>query len=215
MVEEYGITLIQMMENAGRAVARVARTHFFQGDLAGKRVVVLAGTGGNGGGGLVAARMLHNAGAVVHVWMTRSDEAYDGVPAHQLGILRRMGVPIIHGGMPPGPTDLVVDALVGYSLDGPLRGTAADLVRWTLGQISPVLSLDVPSGLDATTGEVFEPHIHAAATVTLALPKTGLAVAAEAVGDLYLADIGVPPAIYSRLGIRTDSIFGVSDIIRL
>jgi len=219
MVEEFGIELLQMMEHAGRAIARVARVRFFDGDAEGRRVVVLAGTGGNGGGGLVAARHLANAGAVVRVWTTRPAVAYEGVPAHQLGILRRMDVDVRSGGDPPGRADLIVDALLGYSLDGPPRGEAADLIRWTRSQSSPVLSLDLPSGVDATTGEAHHPHVYAAATVTLALPKTGLANARgnahDAVGDLYLADIGVPPALYARLDLPAAPIFGVDDILSL
>jgi NAD(P)H-hydrate epimerase len=215
MVEEFGIELLQMMEHAGRAVARVAQDHFFDGDTTGRRIVVLSGTGGNGGGGLVAARHLSNAGAVVRVRTTRPEDAYDGVPAHQLGILRRMGIPVRSDGALPARADLVVDALLGYSLDGPPRGVAADLIRWANEQPAPVLSLDLPSGVDATTGEAFAPHVRASATVTLALPKSGLATSNDAVGALYLADIGVPPALYARLGLPADPIFHTSDLLTL
>ncbi len=215
MVEEFGIELLQMMEHAGRAVARVARLRFFGGDVRGRRVVVLAGTGGNGGGGLVAARHLSTAGAIVRVRTTRPADAYDGVPAHQLGILRAMGVEVRTDGDPPRRADLVVDALLGYSLDGPPRGRAAELIRWANTQPAPTLSLDLPSGLDATTGEALAPCVRAAATVTLALPKTGLATARDAVGDLYLADIGVPPALYARLGLPAEPIFHAGDLLTL
>jgi len=215
MVEAYGVELLQMMEHAGRAVARVARARFLGGNVWGRRVVVLAGTGGNGGGGLVAARLLANGGADVRVLTTRADDAYGGVPAHQLGILRRIGVPVHSDGGPSERADLVVDAVLGYSLDGAPRGPAGRLIRWANGQPGPVLSLDVPSGVDATTGEAFDPHVRAAATVTLALPKSGLDAARDAVGDLFLADIGVPPALYARLGLPARPLFTDGDLLAL
>ena len=92
MMEDYHIELIQMMENAGRNLAHLARERFLAGNPRGKRVTVLAGTGGNGGGGLVAARRLHNWGAQVTVVITKPAEDYRGVPAHQRDILQRMGV---------------------------------------------------------------------------------------------------------------------------
>ena len=94
MIEDYHIELIQMMENAGRNLAHLARTRFFDGDPRGKKVVVLAGRGGNGGGGLVCARRLHNWGALVQVIIKAPDETYRGIPAHQLDILRRMNVAV-------------------------------------------------------------------------------------------------------------------------
>ncbi|MDX1688179.1 MAG: NAD(P)H-hydrate epimerase, partial [Candidatus Promineifilaceae bacterium] len=97
MVEDVGIELIQMMENAGRSLAHLARARFCGGDPRGKRIVVLAGTGGNGGGALVCARRLHNYGATVDVHVTLADEAFSPVPAHQLRIVRRMGVPVAMG----------------------------------------------------------------------------------------------------------------------
>lgn len=214
MVEVYGIELLQMMEHAGRAVARVARERFFEGAADGRHVVVLAGTGGNGGGGMVAARHLHNAGATVEVWTTAPDDDYDGVPGHQLGILRQIGVVVGSGDEPPAPAALIVDALLGYSLDGAPRGVAAERIRWANGQSAPVLSLDLPSGLDATTGQAFDPHVDAAATVTLALPKTGLN-ARGPVGELYLADISVPPELYAEMGLPAEPLFGAGDILRL
>ena len=73
----------------------------------------------------------------------------------------------------------------------------------------------MPSGVDATTGDTNDPVIRAAATLTLALPKTGLANAPDAVGELYLADISIPPALYARLGMQVPAIFGQGPILRL
>jgi len=221
MIEDYGITLVQMMENAGRCLAHLARERFLSGDPRGKRVVVLAGTGGNGGGALVCARRLHNYGAQVRVVITRPDDSFTAVPAHQLGILRRMGVPValanaVGGDQSP---DLVIDGVIGYSLKGAPRGAAADLIRWANEQGALVLALDAPSGVDTTTGTVFTPAIRATATMTLALPKKGLRApgVTDVVGELYLADISVPPELYASplLGLAVGAIFARGDIVRL
>jgi len=218
MIEDLGIELIQMMENAGRALAHLARERFLHRDPTNTRVAVLAGPGGNGGGALVCARRLVAWGSNVEVVLSRPDEAFASVPGHQLAILRKMGVPCVSD--VSSKPDLVIDGFIGYSLRGAPRGTAADLIRWANAQGSPVLSLDVPSGVDAGSGKVFDPAVRATATLTLALPKTGLRSpdAEGFVGELYLADIGVPPSLYTSpsLGLEVSSrLFATGDIVRL
>lgn len=223
MTEDYHIELIQMMENAGRNLAHLARRRFLNGDPRGQTIVILAGRGGNGGGGLVCARRLHNWGARVHIFITHADEQFAGVPAHQLEILRRMGLPVTIGtGMVLSSlldVDLIIDALIGYRLVGAPEGTAAQLIRWANAQNAPILSLDAPSGLETTTGKVFDPAIRATATMTLALPKEGLRheTGEGVVGELYLADIGVPPDLYAgpKLELHVGAIFAEDDVIRL
>ena len=127
MIEDYGIELIQMMENAGRNLAAAARQIFLAGDPVGRPVAVLCGTGGNGGGGMVAARRLIGGGAEVTVWLTKRPGDFAGIPAHQLGILQTLGAElIVADGVPELDADLVLDAIIGYSLSGPPRGAAAD-----------------------------------------------------------------------------------------
>ncbi len=221
MLEDYRIDLVRMMENAGRNLAHLARERFLRGDPRGRRVVVLAGTGGNGGGALVCARRLHNYGAHVHAFITRPDAAFTPVPAEQLAILRRMGVPVAEAAAvaSAGQPDLVVDGVIGYSLQGAPRGEAARLIRWANASGAPILALDAPSGVDTTTGVAFDPAIRATATMTLALPKAGLRAPGVAghVGELYLADISVPPELYAgpALGLSVGHLFAQSDIVRL
>lgn len=221
MMEDYKIELVQMMENAGRNLAHLARVRFFDRNSLEMKVIVMAGPGGNGGGALVAARHLHNWGAKVRIFTTRADEALAPVPAHQLAILRRMQVPVQMGAPAERmlPMDLLIDGLIGYSLQGAPRGCTADLIRWANHQEAPRLSLDVPSGLDAASGQVFDPAIQATATLTLALPKHGLSAssARNLVGELYLADISVPPVLYAResLKINVGPLFAESEILRL
>ncbi len=221
MMHDYKIALIQMMENAGRCLAHVARARFFDGDPRGKSVVVLAGTGGNGGGALVAARRLHNYGANVQVYIAKPGDAFAPIPAHQLDIVRRMGLTVGSAEnitSAPKP-NLILDGVIGYSLKGNPRGGARDLIRWANASGAPILALDAPSGIDTATGRIFEPAIQAVATMTLALPKKGLQteLVAAHVGELYLADISVPPELYSdpALALQVGHIFAESDIVRL
>ncbi len=200
-VEETGPPLLSMMENAGRGLAERALA-------AGGPAVVLAGGGGNGGGGLCAARHLHDHGRTVAVCLDRPAADLEGAVATQHRTLAATPVPVLDpatwAGDPLaavadrlGGDPLVVDAVVGYGLTDPLRGTAADLIR-ACESASRVLSLDVPTGVDATTGTAPGPAVAPDATLTLALPKTGLATAG---GDLHLADIGIPPAVFERAGV--------------
>lgn len=227
MIETYGIALEQMMENAGRALATVAWRRWLGGLEAphvapqvAPRVTVLAGGGGNGGGALVAARRLAGWGAEVEVVLARPATALTPVPAAQLAVLAAMG--IAASDAPGEGADLILDGLVGYSLVGALVGAPVgrlgDLVTWASGSGTPILALDVPSGFDAATGHLATPSIAATATVTLALPKRGLTdpAARWAVGDLYLADISVPPALYAGMAcpIRPPAFRG-EDILRI
>ena len=221
MIEDFHIELIQMMENAGRNLAHLARERFLTGEPRKKSIVVLAGTGGNGGGALVAARRLHNYGAAVQVFITKSDSSFTPVPKHQLDIVRQMEISVgtaadLADSVSP---DLILDGIIGYSLQGAPRNAAALLIQWANAQAAPILALDAPSGLDTTSGTVYQPTIQAAATMTLALPKAGLmdsSVAAQ-VGELYMADISVPPQLYASpaLQLQVEHLFARSDIIRL
>lgn len=219
MIEDFHIDLIQMMENAGGSLAHLARERFLDGDPTGAAVAVLAGAGGNGGGALVAARRLHGYGAQVTVVLGASPPAFSEVPARQLDIVGRIGIEVGSAAEVAtwGPFDLILDGLIGYSLHGAPREPVAGLIRWANSAGAPVLSLDVPSGVDATTGTIFEPAIQATATMTLALPKAGLRPAAALVGELYLADISVPPDLYAGPGIGLDvgPVFARADIVRL
>lgn len=199
MVEDLGITLPQMMENAGRALAWLAVERYSP-----NRVTVLAGSGGNGGGGMVAARHLANRDIAVTVVTVRPPAALGGVPRLQAAILEQMDVALETD---PSQGDLVIDAVIGYSLQGNPSGRAADLIGWANSQPAPVLALDTPSGLDTTTGAIGDPCVRADATLTLALPKLGLYESPEVAGDLYLADISVPPGTYRRFGIEVGDLF--------
>ncbi|MEM9933618.1 MAG: NAD(P)H-hydrate epimerase [Bacteroidota bacterium] len=221
MEDVYGIQLIQMMENAGRCLAITAK-HMLSDDLRGKIITVLAGTGGNGGGAMVAARRLHMWGAEVEVYVTAPDKLTP-IPLHQYHILKKLNIILKKGGDLAGrkgkPSSLILDGIIGYSLSGNPRGIAAEMIHWANGQEGPVLALDTPSGISLTSGNIFEPVIRAAATMTIALPKRGLFTAEvkEIRGDLYVGDISVPAELYAEesLRISLQPIFTQGDVVRL
>lgn len=195
--ETVGLALLSMMENAGRNLARVVEAR-----RDGEGVVVFARGGGNGGGGLACARHLSNRGVPTTVVLDRPPEELGGATEGQYATVAAMDLPVRTG--TPAVTDAVaVDALVGYGLSEALEGRTAGLAR-RCTDAGTVVSLDVPSGVDATTGDVPGPSVDADTTLTLALPKTGLGSTA---GELRLGDIAVPRVVYDRLDIPYRSPF--------
>jgi len=216
MIEAYKIELIQMMENAGRALAILAKSKFLQGDAAHKPVIVLAGTGGNGGGALVCARRLSGWGYDVRVILTDHTKMTP-IPQHQLDILDQMKLSV--GSADDLESLPEAGLIIGYSLSGNPFGTAKTMIEWANHQTTPTLSLDTPSGIDLTIGTICEPAIRAKATLTLALPKEGLfnEQVKALRGELYLGDISVPPVLYAAPGleITLPPIFREADILRV
>jgi NAD(P)H-hydrate epimerase len=208
-VEEVGLELLQMMENAGRILAWHVR------DLREGDVVVVAGDGGNGGGGLTCARHLANRDVPVRVVLDRPAAELSGAATHQSRILDEMDVSLTFGvgtlAKADNPTT-TVDALIGYGLSGDLRPPAETYIDRMNELSGPTVSLDVPSGIDATTGETMGEAVAPTRTVTLALPKTGLDART---GELYLADISIPRTVYDRLDIEYEPPFGDDDWVRL
>jgi NAD(P)H-hydrate epimerase len=218
MAETYHVGPLQMMESTGRALAHLAR-QLLEEEIVDRPVVVLAGRGSNGGGGLAAARHLLNWGAWVQVVCSYAAHDYKGAPAEQLAALQAMGAALAwaEDGWELPPCDLLIDAVIGCGLRGSPRGQARSFIELANSNPAPILSLDTPSGVDTETGSLFAPHVQAAATLALALPKSGQrnAAAAAACGDLYLADIGVPAALYEQLGITIPLLFTRDSIVRL
>jgi len=203
-VQEFGLGILQMMENAGRTLAEHVLSILHGDGL----VVVVAGGGGNGGGGLCGARHLLNRGCRVQVVLDRAAEDLQGAAAHQWHILAAAGTsPLVgeEGVEAIARATLIVDALIGYGLRSAPRVHAARLISAINRSPARVISLDVPSGMDATTGEALGEMVLPDRVLTLALPKTGLATFHV---PLYLADIGIPPAVYARLGIPYAPPFG-------
>jgi NAD(P)H-hydrate epimerase len=215
MVAVLGLDIRQIMETAGRQVAVFAR-RMLGGIPTGQRIAVLCGTGGNGGDGMVAARYLQGWGADIRVILSREPDPHShAVAAHQLGVLRAMDIPAEASTIIPD-CDLIIDGLLGFSTTSAPTGSTADLIRAANGSGIPILAIDVPSGLQASTGEAFDPTIHARATLTLGLPKTGLLMdtARPAIGELWVADIGIPLAAYAAAGIAVGPVFARDEFVR-
>jgi NAD(P)H-hydrate epimerase len=215
MIEEYQISLQQMMENAGRNLAEMAR-RILGGRVAGRCIAVLCGAGNNGGGGLAAARHLHNWGAGISLVLAFEPARFKEITFHQWRILHNMG---FASEQKPdfGAADLIIDALIGYGLRGDPRQPIAGWIEKANLSGSQILALDAPSGLDTTNGIPGDPCIKAGATLTLALPKSGLFAdrAADFVGELYLADISVPLELYRHMGIDVPNLFKGDSIVRV
>lgn len=223
--DRLGLGLLQMMENAGRELADLTR-RTLGGTAAGRRVVVLAGTGNNAGGGLVAARRLAGWGADVCVAFARPILRLRPGACAQIEPLLAAGVrtavadhdrPYTELAGEVLRADAVIDALIGYSLNGapddayqPLIGIAA------LGD-GPVISLDIPSGIDASTGEQRGAAVAADITLALALPKAGTEIGEgrRFSGARYLADIGIPASVFAGLGVSDVPSFADGPLLRI
>ncbi len=218
MMEEYQIDLPRMMENAGLNLALLTKEVFLDSNLHDKKIVILAGPGGNGGGVMVAARRLLNWGANVSLILSANSEKLTLVTAKQFEILQKIGIEILNE--IPTAADLIIDGIIGYSINENPRGKAKELIEAANASSIPILSLDTPSGLDLTSGMPADPCIKASATMTLAMPKKGLFAntAMNFVGELYLADISVPPQLYRVFGMDTkevSKIFSESTIVKI
>ena len=211
-VEEFGLGILQMMENAGRSLALNVIDMF--GSSTGE-VTVLAGSGGNRGGGICCVRHLSNYGFKVHLLLDRDPQQLGGSTRHQFNILSKASLQpeeLNDAGRLIRRAQVVVDALIGYSLKDSPKGRTAELISLCNQNAANVLSLDLPSGMNATTGETPGVVVYPTRTLTLALPKIGLH---QVDGDLYLADIGIPLEVYQSLGISFEPFFNGRYWIRL
>jgi hydroxyethylthiazole kinase-like uncharacterized protein yjeF len=200
--EASGLTYELMMENAGRAVAEAIQEHW--PDFSGMNVLILVGTGNNGGDGLVAGHYLAQAGAEVHVYLTRERTEED---ANYLR-LEKQACQITNAEADPNwqtlremvnHADMILDAVLGTGFQLPLKGVAKDLLGLVKNELQlrdrlpVVVAVDCPSGLDCDTGQIAEETLFCDLTVTLAAAKPGLISfpGANAVGQLVVADIGI------------------------
>ncbi len=229
-IDELGIGLEMLMENASRQVAHAARI-CLGGSLAGRRIVALSGHGSNGGDALGAARHLLNSGAHVASVVAGSASALRPVPRRQFDILAAIAAPPTETSLIGGETlarqteleaelaraELVLDGLLGYSVSGPPHGEIAALIRLANRSRARILAIDLPSGMHPDTGAPLGVAIRAAFTVTLALPKRGLVVTSsrDLVGQLLLADIAIPPLVYTRFGLDASRVFAEGDLVRV
>jgi NAD(P)H-hydrate epimerase len=222
-VEDLQIPVDVLMENASRQVAVAART-YLGGTVAGKRVIGLVGSGNNGGDAAGALRHLLNWGARVCAEYTGPEDRLRETTRHQLTrilLASTAETAIVHDTSQDGfrdlEADLLIDGFLGYSARGAPREPVATLIAAANVSGAPIVAVDLPSGIDPDTGRVPGAAIRAAATVTLALPKRGLMAPAahDYVGDLLLADIAIPHAAFSRIGVNTRRLFEQGDLVRI
>ncbi len=205
-IEVLGIPGIVLMENAARGVCEV-----IYAKVPGTRALVVCGKGNNGGDGLAVARNLYNMGYEVEVVLTVSVEELKGDAKRNAQILSTLPVPLHVVNTPERffelytfakECDFVVDALFGTGLSKPLSGFYAQLVDFINSLNKTVISVDIPSGLSADTGEVIGPHVKADYTVTFAFPKVAHVMprACYSVGELFVVDISIPEDVPNLLG---------------
>ena len=194
-IEEYGISGLVLMERAGLAVALKIKEFFGQ-----RKIIVLSGNGNNGGDGLVVARILHNEGWEVRVFLTSGPEAFKGDALTQYEVAVKCGVAI-------QPADeliahhadilsdsVIVDAILGTGLSKHITGMLSRVIGLINSSKKPVISVDIPSGISSDNGQVMGEAVRAQYTVTFGLPKRGhfLYPGAEFSGQLFIEDIGFP-----------------------
>ena len=223
-IERYGMSGLVLMENAGRGVVEAllafdaalgegsspgGRAPRLAGEVAGQNspfVAILCGKGNNAGDGFVIARHLEIRGVAVRVMLLAAASELAGDALANYAILQNCGVPIVdasHGDVAAllaehaGGAVWLVDALLGTGATGEPREPFATAIRWMNAQPARKLAIDVPSGLDCDSGVAAAAAVRADLTVTFAAAKPGLLVphAAAYVGELRVADIGLPPRL--------------------
>ena len=202
-VKSAGIPGIVLMENAGRAVFESVYTVLAGRD---QPALVFCGSGNNGGDGFVVARHLINNGIETHVFLVGAVSKIKGDAGVNLRILQKMGVPI-NRVTKEGLLQLrdqmklcgiIIDGLLGTGLSGKVSGLYLDVIELINGIGCPVLSIDIPSGLDGKTGKPRGICVVANMTVTFQLPKKGFEdpFSRNYTGQLKIVDIGIPLHLY-------------------
>lgn len=218
-IREYGLPEIVLMERAGLCVSNRIKDLY-----AGKGIVVVCGSGNNGGDGLVAARQLHNDGRDVRVFLASKKQILSDAAMLQHRMAERFGVRmhsvadlVSLGRSSFGGHTVIIDALFGTGLSKPVTGVLADVVGLMNESGLPILSVDIPSGINSDNGQVEGIAVKAACTVTFGLPKRGhlLHPGAAHTGKLYIEDIGFPRSLITSTDIPVEYLEGgyVSSLI--
>ncbi len=195
-IEEYGIRGLILMENAGRAVSKVALEEFPEA----RKIAIVAGGGNNGGDGFVVARHLISEGLDVTTYLAGDQKKYTGDALINLEALSKIGgvlVQLKRGFSEFQGADLIIDALFGTGLDREVEGFYKDLIDFINSRPVPRIAVDIPSGLNADTGFPLGVSVKADITITFILPKIGLAVypGIDYAGKVYVADITTPKSL--------------------
>ncbi|MBI2607869.1 MAG: NAD(P)H-hydrate epimerase [Candidatus Doudnabacteria bacterium] len=198
-----GLEILQMMELAGWHAASLFRLLKIPKTA---KIAVIAGKGNNGGGGLSAARFLANAGLKVKVILADSNLNVNA--RHHLKLLRNSRIPLLpftknkqQAAKIIEDSDVLVDAIFGYHLKGTVRNPVAEIIKSINRSRGRKLALDLPSGMDATTGQCASICVEADITLSLALPKTGFKTGSgkKLAGQIFVADLGIPKYLYDQI----------------
>jgi len=201
-IEDIGLPGIVLMENAARSVTEVA-TEMLDGDVSGSRILVFCGKGNNGGDGFAVARLLQNAGAEITLFLIGKKTSLNGDTKLNCQLFQKLGGKVSEvknfAELPASDfvCDLIVDGLLGTGMKGKTRGLY-DAVICKINEISaPVLSIDIPSGVNGDTGQTAGEAVSADRTVSFGLLKCGLIFSPgkELSGQISIADIGIPPQV--------------------
>ncbi|MEK7773922.1 MAG: NAD(P)H-hydrate epimerase, partial [Deltaproteobacteria bacterium] len=213
-MDEYGVHGLQLMENAGRGVAEAVKREMTACAFGTSApVLIVAGKGNNGGDGYVAARHLKNSGCDVMVFSLAPVAELKGDAALNARAWRKMGGEVRallseddlkEGASLFRSASVIVDAIFGTGLASPVKGIAAKVIDLINGLDKKVVAVDVPSGIDASTGAVFGLAVRACITATMALPKIGLYTypGRSYAGRVDIVDTGVPARLLTDVGIR-------------
>ena len=199
MVEDFSIPVELMMELAGSNLAKLALNLSRHKD---SNYVIIAGSGNNGGGGIVAARRLASWGLNTQVILPRGVNDLKYIPKNQFMRTKQLGIEIANE-LPVKSLNFknnsfFIDAYLGYGFTSRQDDISENVFNF-LSNLNNILSLDIPSGLNATTGSSYS-NINPLATLTLGFVKKGLLITEEKnIGELYVADIGIPIRIYYEI----------------
>jgi len=207
-IQELGIPGAVLMENAARGASRIFLDHF--APPVNSHVVILCGRGNNGGDGYVMARYLHQAGLKITVVILSESDKISGDALTNLEIIRNMGLEILEVpdtdrwvtfNQTVRDCDLIIDGILGTGLDSPVRGLYAEVMEEVNSLDKPIMAIDIPSGLNADTGQIMGAAIRADLTVTFGFPKLGQLVfpGADLIGRLVRIDIGIPDTITNQV----------------
>lgn len=207
-MEKLHIPGLILMENAGRNVAEVSHRLVGNGQPRGgfvpSTVLILCGTGNNGGDGLVAARHLSRLGWRPELWIVGQPGRGSADFESNFAMVKATSFPLrwieTHEDLVEAAANLqespkmILDGLLGTGSRGPLRSPMREMIRWANASSALRVAIDVPTGLDAQSGEVQSDCFQASCTITLHARKPGLLVsgAKSVVGEIVVADIGLP-----------------------
>jgi len=228
-IEELGIPSILLMENASIQTAKhcfrilESQTGFKPAGFPPRgfytdrpKILIICGTGNNGGDGMAVARHLHVKGVETEVIYAGAINSAKGDAAVNLAVIQKLGIPVIFinspsdaarlNGINTGKYDLVVDALLGTGIDRGVEGNYRTLIDAVNRYAKYVISVDVPSGVNSDTGQIMGCAVRADETVTLGFPKTGLYLfpAAEYTGIIHIEDIAIPRGLIDKLEVKTN-----------